>query len=322
MDYVQLSKELIRSIRGHRSQRAWSMRLGYRSNVYAPWEQGRRWPTAAEFFRACATSGVDVRAAWARFFATAPPDWLETLDPTTTRGVAALLDEIRGDQSAREIADAAGFGRHSVYRWMTGRTEPRLPDFLRVFEAGSTRLLDLLSEIVDLSTLDSVSETWGRIEARRNGAATHPWTQAILRAIELEAYLSLPAHEPGWIAQRLGISEEEEARCISFLKDTDQVVWTGTHYRGRTLAVDLRGRSTIARALKTHWAEEAVNRLESGAPGQFSYLCFSVSREDMERIREHHLRYYNTIRSIISESEPNEVVCVANVQLFALESNV
>ena len=321
MDYERLAMELVRALRGQRSQVAWSRRLGYRSNVAASWEHGRRWPTAAETFRASARTGVDVRAAWARFFADVPPDWLARLDPTTTRGVAALLDEVRANTPIVELAERTGISRYAISRWLSGKTEPRLPDFLRLFEVASTRLLDLLSAIVEMESLPSVMQLWQRIEARRNGAATHPWTQAILRALELEAYLGLPAHEPGWIARHLGISEVEETRCLAFLKDTDQVRWTGTRYEGRTLAVDLRSRPTISRALKAHWTREGAARIEGGAPGQFSYLCFSVSREDMERIREHHLRYFNTLRSIISESTPNEVVCVANIQLFGLESD-
>jgi hypothetical protein len=43
-----------------------------------------------------------------------------------------------------------------------------------------------------------------------------------------------------------------------------------------------------------------------------------VSKADFERIRELHLRYFNTLRGIISESTPNELVAVANVQLFGL----
>ncbi len=321
MDFERLAMELVRATRGHRSQVAWSRRLGYRSNVAASWEHGRRWPTAAEAFRACARGGVDVRSAWERFFANVPPEWLDRLDPTTARGVAALLDEVRANTSIVDLSERTGLSRYSISRWLSGRTEPRLPDFLRLFEVASTRLLDLLAELVEMESLPSVMKLWQRIEARRNGAATHPWTQAILRALELAPYLALPAHEPGWIARHLGISDEEEARCLGFLKETDQVRWTGTRYEARTLAVDVRSRPTISRALKGHWTREGVARIEAGAPGQFSYLCFSVSRDDMERIREHHLRYFNTIRSIISESSPNEVVCVANIQLFALESD-
>ena len=61
--------------------------------------------------------------------------------------------------------------------------------------------------------------------------------------------------------------------------------------------------------------------IEGGAPGQFSYVVFSVSESDFERIRELHLRYFNTLRGIIAASEPNERVAVVNVQLFGLEDS-
>ena len=37
-------------------------------------------------------------------------------------------------------------------------------------------------------------------------------------------------------------------------------------------------------------------------------------------IRELHLAYYRSLRAIVAESEPAEVVAVANVQLFALDA--
>ena len=44
-----------------------------------------------------------------------------------------------------------------------------------------------------------------------------------------------------------------------------------------------------------------------------------VSKEDFERIRQLHLAYYHAMRQIVSESSPDEVVAVVNVQLFALD---
>ena len=46
MDYETLAKELIRALRGKRSQVALSRRLRYGSNVVRTWEAGRRFPSA------------------------------------------------------------------------------------------------------------------------------------------------------------------------------------------------------------------------------------------------------------------------------------
>ena len=318
LDFEKIARELLVSLRGSRSQTAWSRRLGYRSNVAYAWESGRRWPTAAELLRAAGRSGRDVPAALTQFYGHRPV-WLEELEVDSPAAVARLLDDLRGNTPINDLVVASGISRYSISRWLSGHTQPRLPDFLRLVEAASVRLIDLLAVLVDPNTMPTIEPIWKRLEARRRGAGQLPWTQAILRALELTDYLNLPAHEPGWIARRLGISEEEETRCLAFLRDTGQIQWQDVRYRIQTLAVDTNRTPVINRRLKAHWARVGAERIEQGTPGQFSYNVFSVSRADFERIREAHLRYFYALRGIVAESSPDEVVAVANVQLFLLE---
>lgn len=320
LDFEQVARELLVSLRGQRSQTAWSRRLGYRSNVAYAWESGRRWPTAAETFRACRRANVDVDASLVRFYGTRP-GWLDTVDVATAEGIAAFLDDLRGSTSITDLALHSGISRYSVSRWLSGKTQPRLPDFLCLIEAASVRLVDLMAALVDPAGLASIHATWLRLESRRRGAYELPWTQAVVRCLEVHDYIRLPAHEPGWIARRLGIPTEEEARCIEFLRNTGRIAWTGTHFTPDTRAVDTRLHPAVGRRLKAHWARVGAARAEVGSPGQFSYNVFTVSRADFERIRQAHLDYYRLLRSIVSESTPEEVVAVANVQLFALDDH-
>lgn len=320
LDPERVGRELLVALRGRRSQTAWSRRLGYRSNVAYAWESGRRWPTAAETLRACRRTHIDVEDAITRFYGRRPR-WLDEVDPATPEGVARLLDDLRGSTTISDLARRADLSRYSVSRWLSARTQPRLPDFLRLVEAASLRLVDLLAALVDPDTLPSVRPMWERLESRRKGAFAAPWTQAVVRALELVDYQQLPAHEPGWIARRLGIATEEEVRCLEFLRDTGRVAWTGTHYTSDTVAVDTRRHPEVGLRLKAHWARVGAARAESGSPGQFSYNVFTVSRADFERIRQAHLDYFRLLRSIVAESEPEEVVAVANVQLFALDDS-
>lgn len=312
-----IARQFLVALRGQRSQVAWSRRLGYRSNVAYAWESGRRWPTAAEAFRACERAGIDVRAALSRFFGRAPT-WLATSDPTTAIGVARLLEELRGPTSVTDLAKQSGLGRSSLSRWLSGVTEPRLPDFLHLVEAASFRLVDLLVALVEPASIPAIVDPWRRLEARRRGAGEAPWTQAILRVLELQEYRAMRAHEPGWIAARIGISGEEEARCLGLLRDSGQAVWTGTHFQPELRAVDTRQSAEVSRRLKAHWTRVAAERIDAGADGQFSYNVFAVSRSDFARLREAHLDYFRTLRAIVAESTDDDIVAVANVQLFAL----
>jgi transcriptional regulator with XRE-family HTH domain len=72
LDYQQAARDLVRALRGRRSQRALSRRLGYTTNVIYTWEAGRRWPTAAEALRLAERTGVELRAALTRFFPNPP----------------------------------------------------------------------------------------------------------------------------------------------------------------------------------------------------------------------------------------------------------
>ena len=51
MNFEQIAADWLRFMRGKRSQRAFSHRLGYRSNIAFRWESGVCFPTAAEAIR-------------------------------------------------------------------------------------------------------------------------------------------------------------------------------------------------------------------------------------------------------------------------------
>jgi len=316
MNYETLSSELIRALRGKRSQTAFSKRLGYRSNVAYAWESGRAWPTALDFFGILERSGRRLEPALVKFHR-GPSEAHHDL--RTVTGIAAFLDDLRGQTSIVDLARTAKRSRFAVARWLKGEAEPRLPDFLRLLEAASLRLLDFLACFLDPSTLPSVAKAWHELESARRAAYELPWSHAVLRVIELPEYQALAEHEPGFVSRRLRISLEEEERSIALLLETGQLKRRGKRLvPGATLTVDTRGDATRSREAKAFWARVALDRLEAGVDGTFSYNLFSVSRADLERIRELHRAYFRELRHIVAASEPAECVALANVQLLEL----
>ncbi len=318
MNYETLSSELIRALRGKRSQTAFSKRLGYRSNVAYAWESGRAWPTAVDFFDMLERSGRKLAPALIKFHR-APAESSAQHELKTARGVAAFLDDLRGQTSIVDLARSAKRSRFAVARWLKGDAQPRLPDFLRLLEAASLRLLDFLSCFLDPSTLPSIAKAWHELETARRAAYEMPWSHAVLRVIELPEYQSLSKHAPGFVAQRLRISLEEEERCIALLLETGQLKKRGKILvPGATLTVDTRGDATRSREAKAFWTRVALDRIESGVDGTFSYNLFSVSRADLERIRELHRAYFRELRRIVAASEPAECIALANLHLVEL----
>jgi hypothetical protein len=320
MNDETVARQLVRALRGRRSQAALSRRLGYRSNVLYMWEAGLNFPTAATFFLLAQSVGVPVNRALEGFYRR-PPSWLASLDLTTPGGAARLLDDLRGHASIVSLAASTRCSRFAIARWMKGTTEPRLPDFLRVIEASTLRGLDFLAAFVDPARLPHVAQGWQKLESARRAAFEMPWSHAVLRALELEEYRRLPAHIPGWIASKLAIGREEEERCLKLLAETGQIHRSRKRWRlGEVLTVDTRHDPKGARSLAAFWARVGAERLRAGSQGNFAYNLFGVSNADLERLRELQRTYFAELRSIVANSQPVERVVLANMQLFALEA--
>lgn len=322
MDHEVLSRQLIRALRGRRSQVALSRRMKCKSNVVYTWESGRRAPTAAVFFELASRVGIDVAASVGRFLGTIPDDLRGRAfgDPAT---VATLLRHLREGTTVVELARRVGTNRVSVARFLKGEAEPRLPDFLRLIDATSLRLLDFVAGFVSPSALAEARGAWEILEAQRAVAYGLPWSHAVLRVLELDAYRRLPVHRHGWIAEHLGIDRAEEERCLHALAESRLIArrrgrWVAT----RVLTVDTRHNPDAGRSLKQHWARVGLERLpllEANENDLFSYNLFTVSERDWRRLRELHIAYYQELRRIIEASAPAERVALVNLQLLRLD---
>ncbi len=309
-------------MRGGRSQAVLSRRLRCRSNVVYTWEAGRRFPTAAVFFRYAALVGVDVERGMTAFLGTLPEELSGRAwdAPATT---AVLLRHLQEGTTVATLSRKLGKGRVSVGRWLKGEAQPRLPDLLRLIDATSLRLLDFLDVFVRPSSLPAAREAWHVLEAQRRLAYELPWSHAVMRVLEIREYRELPRHRDGFIAARLGISRDEEARCLRALSESKLIA----RRRGRWVVTDMLTVDTArdpgaGLRLKSHWARIGLERLpelEPGGQDLFSYNLFNVSEADWERLRELHIAYFHELRRIVESSEPPERVALVNIQLTRLD---
>jgi transcriptional regulator with XRE-family HTH domain len=319
LDYELLARDFARALRGKRSQAAFSRRVGYRTNVAYMWEAGRTFPTAAVTLRVAQRAGIDVRAALERFYRVAP-DWLRSLDnPTSEAAVCLLLEDLRAGRPVVQVAAAIHKTRFAVARWLHGESAPRLPDFFRLIDGVTLRVLDFVAAFVDPEHLPSVRKQWRKLESSRRAAYDVPWTHAVLRALELKDYAALPRHQRGWIAQRLQISQQEETRCLKLLAHTGQIKRRAGRWAPTEIStVDTRRDPEAAARLRSFWAEVGLLRAQTDAGAVLSFNLGTLANHDLERVRELHRRYFRELRDIISASKPGEQVLLANVQLVRL----
>lgn len=314
VDNELVSKELILALRGSRSQVALQRRLQRRSNVLHAWETGARAPAASDLLQLLSVSGRPPQPLLSRFAVCrgASPRAL----------VTSFLNGLLRDRSHAELGRALGVNRNTVARWLAGETEPRLPQLLAFVAATTQRLLDFLSALVDPARLPSVAPAIRDLEQQRSLAYTRPWSHAVLRVLELEQYRALPRHVPGFIAERLGISLEEEQACLAALGRVKQIRRRGGRYRvARVLSVDTRDDPAGNLALKRHWFGVARGELERrglGPEALASYNLFAISEADLVRVRQAHLDYYERVRAIVADSKRPTRVVLTTIGLLPL----
>ena len=320
MNFARLAADWLRFLRGKRSQRAFSNRLGYRSNIAYRWESEACVPTAAEAFTLSVRFGPRGRQPLEAFLSASPNS--PSMKLASREDVAALLRVLRGNTPVVELARRSGFSRFSIARWLSGAAEPRLPEFLALVEAESFRCLDFLSHFVPVEQLPSVADEWRALQAARKAAYDVPWSHAVLRALELTDYIDQDRPRPGWIARRLGISRAEEDRCLATLAAAHQIRKSGAHWVvDQTQTIDTRADPARGRKLKAEWLKVALSRLESGVPGTFGYNLMAISRADLARLKELHLNYFREMQALVTDSSPSECVVLFNTELFALDAH-
>ncbi len=159
------------------------------------------------------------------------------------------------------------------------------------------------------------------VEAQRGLAYEQPWSQPVLRALELKNHKGL--NQVAHIASALKLDAKEVEACLAQLRRAKLVRRVAGRWSvPRVLGVDTAADAAGNLSLKRHWAQVAKTRIQSfdgtGA-SLFSYNLIAVSADDLQRIRQLHATYFEQVRTIVSESVLAERVALLNLQLVALD---
>jgi len=322
VDAERTASDLLRALRGGRSQEAFRRLLGRRSNVAHTWENGHRYPSAIEFHRVAARVGVSPVEAWRTFLGGQAPPWLDDdFDATDKANLGRLLSLLHRAGSLTALCRGSGFTRNAAVRWLRGESAPRLPDLLRFVQATTFRLADFAACWVDPAKLPSLTRRWVRLETARNALAQDPSAQLVRLGVEL--WPETPHRPPvaPWLSQQLGIPLPDVERCLELLVASGQVVPRDGGYAVTNVAPVEARASRVGPSLKARVSELATERVRDGdAEGLFSYAVFVVSDEDYEAARDILAEAYQRLRRLATASTRSERLVAANLQLFPLVS--
>lgn len=167
--------------------------------------------------------------------------------------------------------------------------------------------------------LRSARLVWRKHELARSVAYQRPWSDGVLRCLEVSAYRQSAEHGTRLISELLGISRREVDECLELLIKSEQIAWSGTHWVvERELAIELGADPAAARALSSWWFGIASERSLEGRRGMFAYNLCSVSAKDLQKLAELQRDYLRQVRSVVAGSTPERVALIV-VQVMGLE---
>lgn len=307
--YSDAASEVLRALRGERSQVAFARRLGYRSNVPAQWESGRRVPPMAAVRHAAEVAGV----GWAEAFARFHPQTADRLD----EGLDAWLRAHQGGASHAAIARTCGLSAHQVGRILRGGSDPRLHDFLELLDALTGRAADWVAALVDIERVPSLSVAHAAQRTAQRIVYERPWAAGVLVLLGAAP----PARDPApRIARALDRPEAEVRDLLDALLDAGLVRRTRQGLRTAGVSLDTPPTDREIATLRAHWGRVAADRLEAPRDGdRFHYTVCNVSRADLARIQALQADTYRRIRALVAASQGPEVAALvtAHTVVFA-----
>lgn len=312
------ASEMIAALRGRRSCAGLSRLAGYQSNIVQRWESGHCFPPTTTFLQL--HQKLRPRAAnWLARFFHRPPGWVAEVDPASREAVAAFVAHLKGKTTTVEWSERIGVNRFTLGRWLSGTTEPRLPDLLRVVDVSTRRLPDLVAAFIDPETVPSVRSRWHRLQLARKAGSLDPWSHAVLRALEIEDAPSDVHEQEAFIATKLGITRQHVQSALELLGASGQLRKTPRGYRpAEVTTIDTGRDARQSQAIQAAWLATALERFKEGREGRFGYSLFAVSREDFERLNALHIGYVRAMQEIIAASKQVDRVGLYCAQLLDL----
>ena len=295
----QIARQLLRALRGDRSQLAFSRRVGFRTSVAASWEAGRRMPDAATFFHAVERVGVALPEAMARFHPRAAELW-------DAAAPAAWLSALVGATTQRALAERAGLSRQQVGRFLRGDALPRLPGLIALVEAATGRVEDWVACLVDPDQVPAIADLMARKARAEALLVERPEAAGVL---VLRSVLPSGSDRATFIGARLGLSIEDAGRLLAELDALDA---QGLSLRWPD-APEPRARA------RRHWSSFADRRLDTPGPeDRFSFNLAAVSREDAARVLDLQTDYFRALRSLVAASQSSEVALLVTMHSLTL----
>ena len=307
------SGELIRTLRGRRTQGQVSRKLGYKANQVYRWEAGVQAVGWKEFVAFCRICGVDLRAACVELLKFEG-------NPARSRELAR---HFLGGLKVSKFARQTGVSRFKVARWLNGRSDFTLDEVLELIERTQNGLFDFVFHLTRGAGIPRFKAESATKRRYAELLKVHPWISVLRVCLDLAEYKRLPRHAKGFISAKTGIPVEREDDFIAQAVAAGALRWEDGKLRINNLGTNVRGDHAVESARVRYWAEQAAEVFRvhgERSKSRFQLVIYSASDAAVARIREETLDFYTKLRAILAaDGSETDRIQVLGLQLLDMD---
>lgn len=309
MNYGRVKHELLRALRGDRTQLELSRRLGYSFNQVGKWESDAKrlkWP---DFYDLCEVVGAPIDRALREVFLVIQEDPREPLS------VIQALRCFHGSMPLPTISKKLHCHISVLRRWIAGTVVPDVEAIFGLMDLRKGFFPLFLSKLAPVDSLPSVQDRILADELTRSRIKTDPELVSVELALRLEAYKALPTHSDSFIAQATSLRIADVQERLRWLESSGRIRLTNGKYATVRNLDNLTGDPVAVARLRRHWAQRTLDRFDTpnGVPTNSklrpnfqSCLVCTVSKQEMSRIFDILNRCFEEIRQLESPTPQAE----------------
>ena len=128
-----------------------------------------------------------------------------------------------GDQKLEAFSNSMEISRSVLSPWLSGRSIPKLSKVLLLIDPSQRLLSEFVDKCVGVESGPSLQQIHKKKTAQKLLQFKFPIVGAVLAALELNGYVSVPKRPEGFLARTLGISIAEEKLLLQKTVDSDLI---------------------------------------------------------------------------------------------------
>lgn len=296
MNFENLEKELLITLRGKASQKSVNTKLSVSFNKIYRWESGRDQITWKNFVKLSKIYHAPLESALQQAFSF----YSKSLN------AGDVIRHFTKGRLQSETAKDVRVSRYTLSRWLNSKTDPPLHKILEILFNGSPDFYRFIELVTKKSDLPSVKTAIQEDMIQMEMFFTYPFLSALLSAIDLATYQKNPSDE--FLAKKSRLPLQTVQEVIAELNKKNLISHNGKFWQTTLKRTGLRGSVEGRKKIARYILNQAMNGLSTnfGTPqSRYSWKLFSLNANQYETILQKYTEFFNDIGKIIDQNQDN-----------------